>query len=47
MEIEATMTTRGRITLPKEVRERFGIESGSTVLLSRVNDGILLRKKKL
>ncbi|HEX8454472.1 MAG TPA: AbrB/MazE/SpoVT family DNA-binding domain-containing protein [Longimicrobium sp.] len=34
---------RGALVLPAELRERFGIEGGSTVLAEATAEGILLR----
>lgn len=34
---DATVTSKGQVTIPKQVRERLGIEEGETVSF-RVND---------
>lgn len=35
----ARMTTKGQITVPKEVREDLGLTAGSTVMFVKVADG--------
>lgn len=35
----ATVTTKGQITIPKEVREYLGIKPGSTVGFRRADNG--------
>jgi len=32
MEVAATVTTKGQVTIPKEVREALGIEAGDQVV---------------
>jgi AbrB family looped-hinge helix DNA binding protein len=34
---------RGTLTLPKELRQRFGIKAGGRVVVEETEDGILLR----
>ena len=38
------VTTKGQVTIPKELREQFGIEPGSLVDFVAGTDGIRLRK---
>jgi AbrB family looped-hinge helix DNA binding protein len=38
------VTTKGQVTIPKELRERFGIEPGSLVDFIAGTDGIRIRK---
>ena len=38
------VTTKGQITIPKELRDRFGIEPGVQVDFTVTSDGIRLRK---
>jgi len=38
------VTTKGQVTIPKELRERFGIEPGSLVDFVAGTDGIRIRK---
>lgn len=39
------VTTKGQVTIPKEVREALGIEPGDEVSFARTNDGYRLRKE--
>ena len=42
--MKALVTTKGQVTIPKELREKFGIEPGSQVDFIAGTDGIRLRK---
>ncbi len=42
--MKALFTTKGQITIPKELRDKFGIEPGSEVDFVATPDGIRLRK---
>lgn len=35
----ATMTSKGQITIPKEIRDDLGLEAGSKILFVRLGDG--------
>lgn len=35
----ATLTSKGQVTIPKEVREDLGLEAGSTVMFVKLADG--------
>ena len=37
--MESTMTTKGQITVPKEVRDRLGLETGDKVYFDITEDG--------
>ncbi|PSQ18750.1 AbrB family transcriptional regulator [Halobacteriales archaeon QS_8_69_26] len=39
------VTEKGQATIPKELREKYGIESGDEVVWEETDDGIVLRKK--
>lgn len=41
---EAVMTTRGRVTVPKELRRQLGLKSGDTVELVNLGDVIEIRR---
>lgn len=41
MSFEATVTSKGQITIPKEVRDRLDIEEGEKVLFRFDEDGSL------
>lgn len=46
MTITVTMTSRGRITLPKELRDQLGLVPGSRLAFSLLSDGsVVLRVK--
>jgi len=42
--MKALVTSKGQITIPKRLREKFGIEPGMEVDFSLAPDGIRLRK---
>jgi len=42
--MKSLVTSKGQVTIPKELRERFGIEPGAQVDFEVVEDGIRLRK---
>lgn len=43
--IAAKVTTKGQVTLPKEVRERMGIEAGDEIDFQEKRGFYILRKK--
>ena len=42
--MKALVTSKGQVTIPKELRDRFGIEPGAQVDFAPAEDGIRLRK---
>ena len=38
------ITRKGQVTIPKELREEFGLEEGDEVLWQKTEDGIRVRK---
>jgi AbrB family looped-hinge helix DNA binding protein len=45
--IEATVTSKGQVTIPKEIRDKLGIEAGSDLEFRVEDDGSLtVREKK-
>lgn len=42
--MKALVTSKGQVTIPKELRDRFGIEPGAEVDFAAAEDGIRLRK---
>jgi antitoxin PrlF len=45
----ATLTSKGQITMPAEVRENLGVEAGDKIVFERAADGsyrILARKRR-
>jgi AbrB family looped-hinge helix DNA binding protein len=43
MAITTTVDRFGRVVIPKETRDRFGLAPGTSVTLADTDDGILLR----
>lgn len=39
------VTTKGQVTIPKEIRDALGIEPGDEVAFEETDDGYALRKK--
>lgn len=37
------MSTRGRVTIPKELREELGLKPGDRIIFSETENGILLQ----
>lgn len=42
----ATMTSKGQCTIPKEVREELGLESGTKLYFVKTAHGYMLRSAK-
>ena len=42
--MKAQVTSKGQVTIPKELRDRFGIEPGAQIDFAAREDGIRLRK---
>jgi AbrB family looped-hinge helix DNA binding protein len=42
--MKALVTSKGQVTIPKELREKFGIQPGAEVDFVATEDGIRLRK---
>lgn len=38
-----TINNRGTITLPKDLREKYGLETGGKVVIEESEEGLLLR----
>lgn len=41
------VTSKGQVTIPIELRERFGIEPGSEVEFAAQDDAIVIRRKSM
>lgn len=39
------MTSKGQVTIPKELRDKFGLKEGDGVLMVPANEGILLKHR--
>jgi len=42
--MKSLVTSKGQVTIPKELREKFGIQPGAQVDFAAAEDGIRLRK---
>lgn len=42
--MKAAVTSKGQVTIPKKLRDQYGIVSGSEVIFVATEDGIRLRK---
>ena len=42
--MKALVTSKGQVTIPKELRDKFGIQPGAEVDFAAADDGIRLRK---
>jgi len=42
--MKSTISVKGQVTIPMEVRERLGLEAGTVVLFDLREGGVLLRK---
>ena len=39
------MTSKGQVTIPKDLRDRFGLKEGEEVLMIPANEGIFLKHR--
>ena len=39
-----TIDEKGRVTIPKELRDQLGLEAGSKIVFAVINNSLLLRK---
>ena len=39
------MTSKGQVTIPKDLRDRFGLKEGEEVLMVPAKEGILLKHR--
>jgi AbrB family looped-hinge helix DNA binding protein len=44
MSTTSRVTDKGQTTIPKELRQKYGIEPGDTVIWDDTDDGIVIRK---
>ena len=44
--VRATLTSKGQLTIPKEVRERLGLSSGDQVVFEFDGDSVRLRVER-
>jgi len=43
---EATMTVKGQVTVPREIRNRLGLKSGDKVAFTILSDGTVVVRPK-
>lgn len=43
---EATVTSKGQITIPADVRKAMALETGTKVVFTRLNDGTMVLRSK-
>lgn len=41
-----TMTTKGQVTVPKEIRDRLGLKSGDKMAFTLLSDGTVVMRPK-
>lgn len=41
-----TMTTKGQVTVPREVRDRLGLKSGDKMVFTMLSDGTVVMRPK-
>lgn len=41
-----TMTTKGQVTVPREIRERLGLKSGDKLAFTMLSDGTVVMRPK-
>lgn len=41
-----TMTTKGQVTVPREIRERLGLKSGDKMTFTMLSDGTVVMRPK-
>jgi AbrB family looped-hinge helix DNA binding protein len=46
MMTEATMTVKGQVTVPREIRNRLGLKSGDKVAFTLLSDGTVVVRPK-
>lgn len=44
--VRATLTSKGQLTVPKDVRERLGLKSGDRVVFELEGDSVRLRAER-
>lgn len=45
MEFERTISTKGQVVVPRDVRRKLGLKAGSEIIFELENDRIIIKKK--
>ena len=45
MEKEATITSKGQVTIPKGIREHLGLKTGAKIVFEERLDGVVIKPK--
>jgi antitoxin PrlF len=43
---ETTLTSKGQVTVPREIRDRLGLESGDKLRFTMLSDGTVIMRAK-
>lgn len=43
---ETTLTSKGQVTVPREIRDRLGLASGDKLLFTMLSDGTVVMRAK-
>lgn len=43
---ETTLTSKGQVTVPKDIRDRLGLASGDKLAFTMLNDGTVVMRAK-
>jgi AbrB family looped-hinge helix DNA binding protein len=43
---ESTLTSKGQVTVPREIRDRLGLESGDKLAFTLLSDGTVVMRAK-
>jgi antitoxin PrlF len=46
MSNETTLTSKGQVTIPREIRERLGLTSGDKLAFTMLSDGTVVMRSK-
>lgn len=46
MTTETTMTVKGQVTVPREIRDRLGLKSGDKMAFTMLSDGTVVMRPK-
>lgn len=46
MSESTTMTTKGQVTVPRDIRDRLGLQSGDKMVWSLLSDGTVIMRPK-